>query len=107
MISVLTLKYLKYVDDVTAISISDDPLDNSLQQAADDLTVWCFENGMEINNTKTKEMLIYFGRKYPHNAVPDLFINGSTIERVSCFKLLGVYYNNNLTWSDQVSYIVS
>lgn len=102
-----TLEYLKYVDDTTVISISDDPLDNSLQQAADDLTIWCCENGMEINNTKTKEMLIYFGKKYPHNAVPNLFINNSTIERVSCFKLLGVYYNNVLTWSNHVSYIVS
>jgi hypothetical protein len=102
-----SLEYLKYVDDTTAISISDDPLDNSLQQAANDLNIWCHENGMQISSTKTKEMLIYFGKKYPLNAVPNLLINDTTIERVTCFKLLGIYYNDTLTWSNHVSYIVS
>ena len=104
---VFNLDYLKYVDDTTAVSVSDDPLDDSLQSATDDLSNWCDENGMRINVFKTKEMLIYFGKNYPRGAVPNLVINNSTIERVSTFKLLGVYFNNDLTWSDHVAYIVT
>ena len=101
------LDYEKYVDDTTVTSVSDDHLDNSLQQAANELLSWSVDNGMMINCPKTKEMLVYFGRKYPHNAVPNLIINGASIERVHCFKLLGVYFNSDLTWTNHVSYIVS
>ena len=35
------LPYIKYVDDTSILSVSDDPLDDSLQLAADSLLVWC------------------------------------------------------------------
>jgi hypothetical protein len=50
--------YAKYVDDTTVVSISDDPADNSLQSATNDLLKWCNDNGMLINVNKTKEMVI-------------------------------------------------
>lgn len=101
------VEYIKYVDDTTATSVSDDPLDDSLQLAVDVLHCWCQRNGMRINTGKTKEMLIYFGSKYPLTAVPKLNINGTATERVNTYKLLGVFFNNNLTWHDHVIYIVS
>ena len=56
---------MKYVDDTTAVSATCDLLDNSLQSAANALSTWCHTNGMTINVNKTKEMLVYFGLKYP------------------------------------------
>ena len=53
------LDYLKYIDDTTATSVSDDPLDDALQFAADYLCRWCHTRGMEINVGKTKEGLIF------------------------------------------------
>ena len=101
------LPYLKYVDDTSVLSISDDPLDTSLQHETDNLCRWCDKNGMRVNPDKTKEMLLYFGKKYPTDSIPNIIINGTPIERTSCFKLLGVYFNNQLTWSDHISYIVA
>ena len=98
--------YIKYVDDTTAAVTSNDPLDNSLQTAADKLYNWCLNNHMVINIPKTKDMLIYFGKKYPRSAVPKVHINNHDIDRVSTYKLLGVVFNDRLTWDNHVAYIV-
>jgi hypothetical protein len=58
------IDYAKYVDDTTIVSFSEDPNDRSLQSVADHLIDWCGLNGMAINTKKTKEMLIYFGKKF-------------------------------------------
>jgi hypothetical protein len=101
-------EYIKYVDDATVASVSPDPLDDSLQRVADgQLKVWPPTNRMVISTKKTKEMLIYFGHKYPIATVPLLRINDNPIERVSIYKLLGVIYNDRLTWDDHVEYIVT
>ena len=100
-------EFIKYVDDTTVASVSCDPLDDSIQRAADDLLRWCRENSMKINPNKTKEMLLYFGKKFPHSAVPLTKIDGSVIERTDKFKLLGIVFNSSLTWSDHCDYILS
>ena len=98
---------VKYVDDTTVATSNSDPLDNSLQTATNQLISWCPINGMRINEKKTKEMLIYFGHKYPISGIPPVVINDEGIERVSTYKLLGVIFNDRLTWHDHVQYIVS
>jgi hypothetical protein len=57
------IDYIKYVDNVTAASISVEPDNLALQNAADQLSLWCNENGMIPNTKKTKEMFMYFGKK--------------------------------------------
>jgi hypothetical protein len=101
------IEYLKYVDDTTCVSESGDPLDDSFQHAADFLVSWCSSNGMTINVPKTKEMLIHFGKIYPVQTIPNACINETAVERVRTFKLLGVVFNDQLTWTDHVSYIIS
>ena len=83
----LKLSYIKYVDDISVASISNDPNDNSLQIALNDLADWCTTNSMRINTVKTKEMVVYFGKRFDASGLPSLCIDGSAIERVSCFKL--------------------
>ena len=99
--------YIKYVDDTTAATVSSDPLDDCMQISADKLDSWCVDNHMVVNVSKTKEMLIYFGKKYPFSAVPNIKINGTVIDRVGTYKLLGVIFNDKLTWEDHINYIVS
>ena len=91
------LPYIKYVDDVTVASISADPHDRSLQNAADYLTSWCCINSMCLNAAKTKEMIIYFGKRVSKTNVEPVVINSATIERVDKFKLLGVYFSSDLS----------
>lgn len=99
------LPYIKYVDDTTVASISHDPNNNSLQGAVDCLADWCNKNGMHVNASKTKEMIVHFGRSN-HN-IPPLQIYTSSIERVVTFKLLGVIFSSDLTWSAHILHILS
>ena len=45
-------EYIKYVDDATAVNVSPDPLDDSLQSEADYLCDWSRENGMFITKRR-------------------------------------------------------
>ena len=87
-------------------SISTDPNDCSLQSATNHACSWSVENGMCINEKKTKEMLIHFGTKADINSVPSITANGKIIERVNNFKLLGVVISSDLSWHAHVSYIL-
>ena len=101
-----SLPCVKYVDDVTVASVSRDSSDNRLQEAVDYLMHWCTDNGMRLNIAKTKEMIVHFGRREPSNAVPMLSIRASNVERVTTFKLLGVFFSSDLSWSAHISYIL-
>ena len=100
------IDYIKYVDDTTAISESEDPYDDALQMASCRLMDWCHNSGMKPNPKKCKDMLIYFGGKFSREDVPVLLVGGEPIERVETFKLLGVIFNAKLTWDNHVSYIL-
>ena len=101
------IPYIKYVDDVTIASVSSEGTDNGLQLASEQLADWCKNNGMRLNKHKTKEMLLHFGKKCDLRSITPVCIEGTSIERVSTFKLLGVYINCDLSWSTHVDYIVA
>ena len=83
---------MKYVDDVSACSVSHDVLDNSVQEAVDDLLSWCKHNCMVLNPLKTKEMVIHFSRRHTTSEALLIVVDNKHIERVESFKLLGVLY---------------
>ena len=62
---------------------------------------------MMINEKKTKEMLIHFGKLVSKTEVPLIKINNIEIERVKTFKLLGVVFSSDLSWNHHVSYMVN
>jgi hypothetical protein len=62
---------------------------------------------MTINTKKTKEMLIYFGKKFNKESFSPLKINKESIERVNSFKLLGVIFSSDLSWEQHVSYMLN
>ena len=101
------IPYVKYVDDITIASVSNDSDDNELQHAAEQLADWCSCNGMRLNTRKTKEMLLHFGKKSDLRAIRPISIDGTSIERVSTFKLLGIYINCDLSWSSHIDYVVA
>ena len=95
---------IKYVDDTTlweACSLSGN--DSCIQHATDQALQWCNNNNMKINTDKTKEMIVYFGKKT--HTLPEIKLNCSDLERVKQSKLLGVIINDKLTWGDHIDYI--
>ncbi|KAI3374835.1 hypothetical protein L3Q82_021373 [Scortum barcoo] len=60
---------------------------------------WCELNHLQVNASKTKEMVIDFSRK-PSSDIAPVNIQGLDIERVRTYKYLGVHLNNKLDWTD-------
>ena len=62
----------------------------------DSVLSWTASNNMQINTTKTKEMI--FGSLSTAN-LPYLSTSAGLVERVSTFKLLGLNFDASLSWS--------
>ena len=78
---------------------------SQMQNAVTHLERWAVQNKMELNAKKTKDMWITFKKSCPIPA--PINIGTTELERVSEFKLLGVYVQNDLKWNTHVSSIVS
>jgi len=50
-----------------------------------------------INTNKTKELIICFNKKISAEDIPPLCTNGGNIDRVTTFKLLGVFVSLDLS----------
>ena len=96
------VKVVKYADDVTLIipvfSTDSDDLCLTLCEVSN-FQSWCVNNQMLINNKKTKVLTIPFSNNSPQS-VPGF-------DNVNSVKLLGLYINSKLTWSDNFDYILS
>jgi len=57
---------------------------------------------MNINTSKTKEMIIDFARSSQSILTDITTVDDCSIERVSSFKLLGITLSNDLRWSCHV-----
>ena len=98
-----TVKFYKYSDDTT-VSVLVSPGDPNDTAEADyleevsDISAYCRASNLKLNTSKTKEMIVDFRRR-AHSEPPPLFIDGEEVERVTCFKFLGIQIANDLTWS--------
>ncbi len=107
---------VKYVDDSTASEILKQPSKaelkkgmlppiSNMQAVADDVSKWTKENNMEVNPSKTKELMICFIKNpvFP----PLITIDGDEIERVCQTKLLGIQITNDLKWQKHIDTVYS
>ncbi len=88
---------IKFADDTTMVGLISGGDESAYRDEVEQLSVWCIENNLALNTTKTKE-LIFDCRKKKTDIKP-LFINGDCVERASNFRFLGVHLDDNLTWS--------
>ena len=64
---------------------------------------WCAANNLELNVSKTKEMISDFRKN--KSALPPLSVKGQTVEQVASFKFLGLDISNKLAWDVNTSEI--
>ena len=88
----------KFSDDTAIIGCVSEGNDCEYRKVIMDFVYWCEQNHLQLNASKTKEMVIDFHRKPSHT--PLLNIQGLDIERVRTYKYLGVHLNNRLDWTD-------
>ena len=68
-----------------------------------DLLTWAAHSGMELNISKTKEMIL--GQLAVTN-LPLLSISSQTTDRVTSLKLLEVHTDSSLSWYIHIDHIV-
>ncbi len=58
-------------------------------------------NGLSLNVSKTKELIVHFRKRQQWPYTP-LMISGNPVERLSSFKYLGVNISEDLTWTAHI-----
>lgn len=95
----------KYADDQTLSHfVSKDDADQ-MQTELNLVNKWCAANGLSLNSSKTKEMVISFSKTSP--STDPLYLNNNLIECVSSYKLLGLTVCNTLSWSMHVDKVIT
>ena len=98
-----------YADDTTLyyVHTSQEAIERNLQIALNELSNWCKNNGMVLNTLKTKVMLITTKQK--RNGLNkdgiELQYNDDPLQSIANDKILGVFVDNNLSWSEHVKHI--
>ena len=96
---------IKYVDNTSALEIIPRCSPSLLPLVVDKIFDFAVSRGMKLNPKKCKEMMISF-LQYHLQPIHPIHISGTLVERVSCYKLLGVIVSQDLTWNSHVHYIL-
>ena len=81
--------------------------EQNVQLSLNKLHVWCRNNGMAINSAKVKVMLITMRQKRQklNSTNIDLQYMNEVLKTTPYDKILGVFVDDSITWSDHVKYI--
>ena len=80
---------------------------HALQHALKSLHTWCKCNGMVLNSAKTKVMLVTTNQKRQRlqSETLNLEFNEESLKMITDDKILGVFVDNNLTWSNHIKHL--
>ena len=87
---------VKFADDTTLEGLITNDNESRYREDVLELVSWCDKNNLELNVSKTKEMILDFRKVQPDHA--PLLIKNKTVETVDDFKFLGLIISNDLKW---------
>ena len=87
----------KYSDDTAIVGCIRDGQDGEYRSLVEDFVRWCRANHLQLNTTKTKEMVVDFRRSRP--PMQQISIEGSGVEVVRAYRYLGLQLDDKLDWS--------
>ncbi|MBN3319165.1 GT2D2 protein, partial [Atractosteus spatula] len=96
---------ITFADDTIIIGLITDGEESAYREEVETLAAWCQENNLSLNISKTKEIIVDY-RKHQGGDHKPIYINGTTVERVSSFKFLGVNISEGLTWTHHTNTVV-
>jgi len=91
------------VDDTTLTELLPKHAKTEMPTFLSNVLSWANENNTKINTTKTKEMIL---GPLARSNLPFLSTPTGTIERVTSFKLLGLYVDSSLSWANHTTIII-
>ncbi len=92
---------IKFADDTVVLGLINNDDEAAYLDEVERITSWCQDNGLSLNVSKTKELIVDF-RKRQQRLYTPLMISGTPVERVSSFKYLGVNISEDLTWTTHI-----
>ena len=103
---------IMYADDTTLLSTLDDFTGNkirnpdSIQMNAEltEVMDWLTVNKLSLNIKNKNDDFCSKQMILKTTEIPSVIINHMPIERVTCFKCIGVIIDSNLTWSHHINY---
>ncbi|KAI3357979.1 hypothetical protein L3Q82_003006 [Scortum barcoo] len=95
----------KFSDDSAVVGLITDGDDREYRGLIQDFADWCLRNNLQINDGKTKELVVDF-RRCRHSPPAPVSIQGTDIDTVKSYKYLGVHLNDSLDWSDNTNALV-
>ena len=86
---------IKFADDTTVVGLITDNDEAVYREEVRDLAVWCQDNNLSLNVSKTKELIVDY-RKWRGEHAP-IHIDGAIVERVERLHFLGIHITKELT----------
>lgn len=87
----------KFADDTALVELIINNDEAAFREEVQVLTSWCQNNDLFLNTNKTKELVIDF-KKHQNTTHASPVISGEEVEKVGCFKHVGVHHSEDLTW---------
>ena len=95
---------IKFADDTMVVGLITDNDEIAYKEEVRDLAVWCQDNNLSLNVSKTKELVVdYKKRRAEHTPI---HFDRGVVEWVESFKFLGVHITKELTWSTHTNTVV-
>ena len=95
----------KYVDDLAVLEVVPRKSPSMLNFIVNEIEPYAISNNMNLSFSKCKELFVGFLRCNSCSWHP-IAVGGALIERVSCFKLLGAYISEDLSWASHCDSII-
>ena len=86
---------VKFVDDTSAIEVLPRNSISLLNSIVSDIHKFSMDHNMRLNPIKCKEMLINF-MLHPNFTLKPLVVGNNCIERISTYKILGIFIDSDL-----------
>src|SRR4029434_2244387 len=93
----------KFSDASAVVGCMRDGQEGEYRSLVDNFVQWCRHNHLQLNTTKTKEMVVDFRRSQP--PLLPVSIGGVSVEVVNTYKYLGVHLDSKLDWSANIDAI--
>jgi hypothetical protein len=98
------IEILKYADDTLIVGrISADDCQDYFD-SINHVVKWCEENGLFLNENKTKELCFDF--RLTQSKFDAVMINSRPIEQTACMKYLGCNIDKSLQFKHQAQYVI-
>ena len=102
-----------YADDTTLTvkGKTTEELESKLNEDMQNVSDWCIRNKMKANTNKTKVMMITTRQKRQtipiENRELNVYLGNEKLGNAETEKLLGVKLNNNMSWEQHITHILS